>query len=515
MSIGRISGPMLKPNLERQGVDLSVETDLLYIDVSNNRIGVNNAVPTVEFDLLGVALFNQNLQIDGTTISSVNSNANIILEPNGSGTVNVGNLTAGRVIYAGVDGALIDNANLTFDGTNLYIGGNTVLNSAQLGNLDVTDNTISSTNTNGNIVLDPNGVGTVNLTNLTSGRVVLAGTDGALVDSANLTFDGTSLYISGDVVLVSASLGNISINANTISSTNTNGNIVLNPNGVGDVIIDTATANQVFYSGSSKEILTSSVLTFNGTTFAAANISIAGSTISNTDTDGDLTIDVNGTGTLIVDTTTAIKLPMGTSLERPADIEGYVRYNTDTDYVEYYNGASWLSLTPAIGVSLLSNYSGDGSTTGFVLAAATTTNNTIITLNGVVQSPGNAYTISGTALTFTEAPRSGDDIEVRFVTTEYTAASIIQDNDTSVRVNDTGATVVTKINNTNVVVTTASSTTFSGSILGTGSIASITTSVPANNNSSGVKGQIAYDSSYVYICVAANTWIRSAIQNTF
>jgi hypothetical protein len=289
----------------------------------------------------------------------------------------------------------------------------------------------------------------------------------------------------------------------------------LNPNGVGDVIIDTATANQVFYSGSSKEILTSSVLTFNGTTFAAANISIAGSTISNTDTDGDLTIDVNGTGTLIVDTTTAIKLPMGTSLERPADIEGYVRYNTDTDYVEYYNGASWLSLTPAIGVSLLSNYSGDGSTTGFVLAAATTTNNTIITLNGVVQSPGNAYTISGTALTFTEAPRSGDDIEVRFVTTEYTAASIIQDNDTSVRVNDTGATVVTKINNTNVVVTTASSTTFSGSILGTGSIASITTSVPANNNSSGVKGQIAYDSSYVYICVDTNNWIRSSIQNTF
>lgn len=515
MSIGRISGPMLKPNLERQGVDLSVETDLLYIDVNNNRIGVNNAVPSAEFDLLGVALFNQNLQIDGTTISSINTNANINLDPNGTGTVNIGNLTAGRVVYIGVDGALIDSVNLTFDGTNLYIGGDTVLDAAQLGNLDITDNTISSTNTNGNIILDPNGVGTVNLTNLTNGRVVLAGNDGALVDSANLTFDGTSLYISGDVVLVSASLGNIGINANTISSTDTNGDIILDPNGVGNVIVDTATANRVFYSGSNKEISTSSVLTFDGTIFAAANISIAGSTVYNTDIDGDLTIDVNGTGTLIVDTTTGIKLPSGTSLERPASVEGYMRYNTDTDYVEYYNGTSWLSLTPTIGVSLISNYSGDGSTTGFVLAASTTTNNTIITLNGVVQSPGNAYTISGTALTFTEAPRSGDDIEVRFVTTEYTAASTIQDNDTSVRVDDTAANVVTKINNSNVVVTTASSTTFSGSIIGTGSIASITTSVPASSTASGTKGQIAYDSNYVYICVNTNSWIRAAIQNSF
>ena len=31
MAIGRISGAMLKANLERQGTDLAVETDLLYI----------------------------------------------------------------------------------------------------------------------------------------------------------------------------------------------------------------------------------------------------------------------------------------------------------------------------------------------------------------------------------------------------------------------------------------------------------------------------------------------------
>ena len=58
MAIGRISGPMLRANLERQGVDLSIETDLLYVDVNNNRIGINRAVPT------------KSLQVDNVTIEN-------------------------------------------------------------------------------------------------------------------------------------------------------------------------------------------------------------------------------------------------------------------------------------------------------------------------------------------------------------------------------------------------------------------------------------------------------------
>jgi hypothetical protein len=36
-------------------------------------------------------------------------------------------------------------------------------------------------------------------------------------------------------------------------------------------------------------------------------------------------------------------------------------------------------------------------------------------------------------------------------------------------------------------------------------------SVPANSSSNGNAGTIRYDSSYVYICVANNTWKRSAL----
>ena len=58
MAIGRISGPMLKSNLERLGVDIAIETSLLYVDVTNNRIGINEASPT------------QSLQVDNVTIAS-------------------------------------------------------------------------------------------------------------------------------------------------------------------------------------------------------------------------------------------------------------------------------------------------------------------------------------------------------------------------------------------------------------------------------------------------------------
>ena len=62
MAIGRISGPMLRANLERQGVDLSVETDLLYVDVNNNRIGINEAVPTKSLHVDNVTIENNQIR---------------------------------------------------------------------------------------------------------------------------------------------------------------------------------------------------------------------------------------------------------------------------------------------------------------------------------------------------------------------------------------------------------------------------------------------------------------------
>jgi hypothetical protein len=53
MPIGRITGPMLVPNLERQGIDLAVEGNLIYWDVNRRLIGVNTSTPKYQLDVHG------------------------------------------------------------------------------------------------------------------------------------------------------------------------------------------------------------------------------------------------------------------------------------------------------------------------------------------------------------------------------------------------------------------------------------------------------------------------------
>ena len=48
MAIGRISGQMLKANLQRSGTDLAFETNLLALDVTNSRVGIGTASPAVK-----------------------------------------------------------------------------------------------------------------------------------------------------------------------------------------------------------------------------------------------------------------------------------------------------------------------------------------------------------------------------------------------------------------------------------------------------------------------------------
>jgi hypothetical protein len=115
-----------------------------------------------------------NLRLDTNTVSSTNTNGNIILDPNGTGVVQVAApLTAEQL---------------------------------DVDNIRIETNTISSTNTNGNIILDPNGTGLV--------------------------------QVDATLSALSVTVDNLQLDANTISSTNANGNILLDPNGTGIVSVE-------------------------------------------------------------------------------------------------------------------------------------------------------------------------------------------------------------------------------------------------------------------------------------
>lgn len=80
MAVGRISGPLLKANLERNGIDLAVETDLLYIDVTNNRIGINESSPMCELDVNGT-ICSDRINTDFLTVQNNYNLGNVNIRP--------------------------------------------------------------------------------------------------------------------------------------------------------------------------------------------------------------------------------------------------------------------------------------------------------------------------------------------------------------------------------------------------------------------------------------------------
>lgn len=132
-------------------------------------------------------------------------------------------------------------------------------------------------------------------------------------------------------------------------------------------------------------------------------------------------------------TTDSILLPVGSSAQRPSsaggtDVTGMFRYNTTTGGLEYYGTASWIALTTQFTVITSETFNGDDSTTVFTMAGTSTTAGSIVSVNGVLQTPTTAYSVSGTTLTFTEAPATGDLISVRRLSTTATVTQIASTN---------------------------------------------------------------------------------------
>jgi hypothetical protein len=124
-------------------------------------------------------------------------------------------------------------------------------------------------------------------------------------------------------------------------------------------------------------------------------------------------------------TSNSILVPVGNTLQRPGTgVTGMVRFNTTTDALEFYDSDSWASAGTTFTVIVADPFTGDGSTLAYTLSEDSTTAGTIISINGVVQIPTTAYSVSGNVLTFTEAPAVSDVIDARILTTSQTVTGI-------------------------------------------------------------------------------------------
>jgi hypothetical protein len=341
MAIGRISGPMLKANLERLGVDLAFETELLYLDVANGRIGIKNSSPSVELDVTGSARISSNLTAQGIST---------------------------------------------------------------LGNLRLSNNTVTSTNANGDIVLTPNGTGKV-----------LIGTSSSAGDYL-LQIAG-NVYATGNIV----AQGNIQLGDADTDTISFGGEVTsdIYPDLDASYRLGKSTKRWIGYFNS----------------LDVGNISIAGSSILTTATNEDLVLDANGTGAVVVNArlgvntatpvssvhinaTDAVVLPAGTNSERPTGEPGMIRFNTDLNKFEVFDSYIWRTLADSSGAALpitSQSFVGDGSTTDFYVADGITQDSVIVSINGTVQRPSAAYTVSAGTMSFTEPPFASDVIEVRII----------------------------------------------------------------------------------------------------
>ena len=348
MAIGRISGPLLKANLIRDGVDLAFETDLLYLDVTNSRIGVNTSTPTTALDVNGTTRTTNlvvdaqldigNLHIYGNTIESDLPTINFIASA-GEPTVYHTILQVDDIRITGnVISTFVSNSNLEFhpNGTGIVdIEGNTTIT----GNLQV-DGNINAT---GNVTIGGNiTIGDA----LTDNIVINASIQSDLIPQADNTYDlGSATFRWGNVYandvyadtlnVPTLDVGNLMFRDNEITTT-TGQDLYIDGNGAGGVRL--------------------------------GNFRIVDNVITNVSTNAITQLAQTGTGYFKIEGTNGFVPPRGDDASRPTAyaVIGMTRYNINSKALELWDGLTWAS--PAGASGAVSEVQANDISAGFAIA---------------------------------------------------------------------------------------------------------------------------------------------------
>ena len=95
--------------------------DYFRWDSANNRVGINTLLPSTALDVVGSATFSGNVSIGGTLTYEDVANIDAVGIITARAGIEDKTLTAGRVVYTGTGGRLVDNSNLTYSGTSIGV----------------------------------------------------------------------------------------------------------------------------------------------------------------------------------------------------------------------------------------------------------------------------------------------------------------------------------------------------------------------------------------------------------
>ena len=197
-----------------------------YLDHAPGTLTASSAIlvnDSSKIDVINV----DNITIDGNTISSTNTNGNIEFDPNGSGLVCV----VSNVLSTAGDSSQLFKVVSSDDSSLFAVKRN---GDVSIGGV-LTVNGAGTSTFNGDVDIN----GSLTVQDSATFQGVISGDN--LDITGNLTVDGNTVLGNSDTDSVTITgvfnADNLRIDGNTISSTNTNGDIILDPNGTGQAKI--------------------------------------------------------------------------------------------------------------------------------------------------------------------------------------------------------------------------------------------------------------------------------------
>jgi hypothetical protein len=449
---GNITGGNLNSNASITGTTLAVTstatvgnlstTGTVDADgnISGGNINSNNAVTTVTLTATSTAIVG-NLSttgsvsatgnIDGGNINSNNTITATTLET--TGTITVGNVSTVGTVTA--------DGNIT--GGNL--NANTLVTTIDLvasGNIDGANVNATANVTGAGAVFSGNVTADTFIGNI-SGNIDAGGAnteiqfndDDILNGSANFTFDKATnvMTVTGNIEGGNVSISGIIDADGNITGGNVNSNAAVTT--VTLTVTSTATVGNLSTAGTinADGNITGGNITSNGSatvteTAFLGNLEVTGTgNIEGKVIVGNALINSANTANaaLALGSTTSFLLPVGNTVQRPdVPVTGMVRFNTSLDNLEFYDHDSWTTAGSQFTVIVADQFVGNGVANTFTLTQDSSTAGTIVSINGIVQIPTTAYSVSGNVLTFTEAPEVSDVIDARILTTTTSVTTI-------------------------------------------------------------------------------------------